>query len=180
MKNTWTQLYTKKEFDIFNPKVEDIDIQDIAHALAMKCRFNGHCDQFYSVAEHCVRMSFWDLPGSPEWCLMHDAAEAYLPDIARPIKPTTYFQYQNRFIKFEEIENNILNLISQRFNLSPYNKDEIKKADDIMCATEARDLMGNPTNWDLPFSPYSEKIKPWSWRKAERNFLKMAKQLNIT
>lgn len=167
----WIQTFSGKRLDIFNPKEEDICIEDIAHGLALKCRFNGQCNKFYSVAEHCVRMSLWDLPGSPEWRLMHDAGEAYLPDIPRPIKQNMEY--------FQLIENNILNIISSKFHLSPYNQNEIKKADEILLATEARDLMGDPQDWSSTIKPYKMKINPWIWRSAEILFLHRAKVLGI-
>src|SRR6266496_1501995 len=69
-----------------NPDPDDIQIEDIAHALSNQCRFSGHCKQFYSVAEHSCRVS--DLCSYEHQLggLLHDGTEAYLSDIARPIK----------------------------------------------------------------------------------------------
>lgn len=67
----------------------DFDIQDIAHATSMQCRFTGHTARFYSVAEHNVLVSqlceYLGM-GDPFEGLMHDAQEAYLSDIAAPWK----------------------------------------------------------------------------------------------
>lgn len=168
----WILTYSGIEFNVFNPSKEDINIIDIAHGLALKCRFNGQCDDFYSVAEHSVRMVRWNLPGPPLLKLMHDAAEAYLPDIPTPIKL--------KLANFQEIEHNLLKIIFEKFNIPLYNKDEIQEADQIMLATEARDLMGNPTDWELTYPPYQgEIIVPWRWKNAEYSFLMQAKELNI-
>jgi len=165
------QTYTGKHFDILNPKIKDICITDIAHGLALQCRFNGHCNQFYSVAEHCVRMACWDLPGGSKQRLMHDAAEAYLGDIPSPIK-------QN-FPEFIRIEENLLNIIFKKFKIGIYNKDIVKEADLIMLTTERRDLMGDSDWWGLKQKPYHKIIKPWSPRFAEVCFLKMAERWGI-
>src|SRR5690348_18006267 len=78
--------FTGRTFCPLDPKPEDIDIQDIAHALSCQCRFTGHSRKFYSVAEHCVRVSLLVSPDLQLAALLHDASEAYLSDVARPIK----------------------------------------------------------------------------------------------
>jgi uncharacterized protein len=74
------------KFDLENPT---FDIWDIGYALGMNCRYNGHTDGFYSVAEHCVKVSrLMELlgTGDPKEGLLHDATEAYLTDIPAPFK----------------------------------------------------------------------------------------------
>lgn len=87
----WMETYTGVQFYPSAPRVEDINIFDIAHALAYKCRYNGHSANYLSVAEHCITMSMYarhlGLPVLTQFqMLMHEGDEAYLPDIARPIK----------------------------------------------------------------------------------------------
>jgi hypothetical protein len=82
----WIETYRSNQFDYENIEANHIDIDDIAHSLSMNCRFNGHCDKFYSVAEHSVNVS--ELV-RPEWALaalLHDATEAYMPDVNKPLK----------------------------------------------------------------------------------------------
>lgn len=83
----WIQLHSGGRLDLLDPRAEDININDIAHALSLICRFNGHTRRFYSVAEHSVLVSrLVDRPEHRLRALLHDAAEAYLGDITRPLK----------------------------------------------------------------------------------------------
>jgi hypothetical protein len=87
----WMQTYTGKAFTPLDPQAVDVDMLDIAHALSMLCRYGGHTSRFYSVAEHCVLVSeALERDGYPPdvalWGLLHDAAEAYLGDVIRPVK----------------------------------------------------------------------------------------------
>ena len=84
--------HRKIMFDPFSPRAEDIHIADIAHSLSLLCRANGHFPHFYSVGQHCVLcMKEAEARGYSRrvqlGCLLHDASEAYLSDVTRPIKP---------------------------------------------------------------------------------------------
>ena len=85
-KGDWIQTFTGRAFYVLDPRPEDVDIEDIAHALSMQCRFAGHCREFYSVAQHSVTASWLVPPEDALWGLLHDAAEAYVVDLPRPIK----------------------------------------------------------------------------------------------
>lgn len=132
----WIQTYTGKQFWPHDARPEEIDIVDIAHALSMKCRFTGHCIQFYSVAQHSVLVSRLVPERDALHALLHDATEAYLPDVARPIKPLL----QN----FTEIEDRLWLVIAARFGLDPVLPASVKHADLIALRTERRDLMSPP------------------------------------
>lgn len=90
---SWIQTFTGRPFWPLAPRPEDVAIEDIAHALSMICRYNGHCRRFYSVAEHSLLLCQEVTRLEPEnvlhqlQALLHDAAEAYLCDIPRPVKP---------------------------------------------------------------------------------------------
>ena len=88
---TTITTFTKKPFDPLAPEAELIDIRDIAHALSMMCRANGHFPTFYSVAQHslnCMREAKErGLSARIQLaCLLHDASEAYISDLTRPVK----------------------------------------------------------------------------------------------
>lgn len=116
----WSQLLSGTPFYPLSPRAEDIHIQDIAHALGMQCRYNGHVNRFYSVGEHCVLMSDWVLANSVMaagltieqtalWALLHDAPEAYIGDMIRPLKLM--------MPEFREADDRIMAVIADRFAL---------------------------------------------------------------
>jgi len=116
--------------DVLNPDPTQIFIEDIAHSLSQLCRFGGHTDQLYSVAQHCVIMS--ELDFIPEelrmTALLHDAPEAYMVDVPRPLK--------RLLDKYMEIENNMHQVIAAAFGL-PYPFPEIiHHADEWMLQRE--------------------------------------------
>jgi hypothetical protein len=159
----WIQTYTGKKFYPFNPKPEDINIQDIAHALSMKCRFTGHCRNFYSVAEHSYYVSVLCEKKHAFYGLLHDAAEAYLPDVARPLK-----DYINGF---RQIEDNILAVIYNKYGLKDIFPSEIKEVDTRLCITEGRDLMPDISDWKIKAKPYDLKIRGFLPSDARSLFL---------
>jgi len=171
----WIETFSGLKFYPLDPQPEDICIEDIAHALALQCRYNGHSRVFYSVAEHSVRMSRLDLPGCPKWRLMHDAAEAYISDVPSPIKPMLR--------GFKKIEESISMIIGKKYSLGIPNHTEIKYADMVMLAMEKRDILmqGGP-QWriELPNPLFKHKIHPWKWQKAKTEFLLRFIELEIT
>ena len=126
----WFQTYTGKCFWILDHAPEDVDIYDIAHALSLTCRFGGHCKTFYSVAEHSVNVSLLCPERFALWGLLHDATEAYLPDVLRPVKPLLE--------GFKDIENALMRTISMKFDLGFGGMPpEVKSVDDRILADEA-------------------------------------------
>ncbi|MBF0612521.1 MAG: hypothetical protein HQL55_15470, partial [Magnetococcales bacterium] len=79
--DNWIQTFTGRQFWPLAPVLEHIHVQDIAHALSLLCRFNGHCQKFYSVAEHSLHVATILPPELAGWGLLHDASEAYLADL---------------------------------------------------------------------------------------------------
>jgi uncharacterized protein len=171
-KEPWIQTYTGRRFNSTNPVPEAININDIAHALSMQCRFSGHVKSFYSVAQHCVLVSYICDRDDALAGLLHDASEAYLVDIPRPIKKS------GKFDNYLEFEVRMEKAIAERFGVPDKMPESVRIADDLLLATEARDLMSplHPS-WvqvaeALPFS-----IKPMSQAEAKRAYLSRFYQL---
>lgn len=116
--NPYILTYTGRKFYPLTPSVDEVHIEDIAHALSNKCRFTGHTEVFYSVAQHSVIVSSL-FNTSPIWGLLHDAAEAYLPDVASPIK--------QRFPTLCYAEQICFDVIKKRFSLFDLDDKQIKE-----------------------------------------------------
>ncbi len=120
--------YTGRRIDPFEIEAEDICIRDIAHHLSNICRFNGATQRFYSVAQHCVHVSTECPDGLALWGLLHDAAEAYIGDIIRPVKSEAFV--------LAESETHILMEVSVWFGLIWPMPDVVKEADDNVLSWE--------------------------------------------
>lgn len=167
------QTYTDKRFYPLDPRVIDVCIKDIAHALSNKCRFSGHTRFFYPVSTHSVMVSYLCDPKDALWGLLHDASEAYLIDLPKPLKILPEFQW------FVKLEHKIQNVICQHFELSLEQPESTHVADRIALVTEKRDLMPEAWDWQIKYTekPVSEKIKYMSSKKSERVFLKRYEEL---
>jgi len=167
----WFLTFTGKRFYPLDPRPTDICIEDIAHALAQICRFGGHCQEFYSVAQHSVLVSCI-CTQTPKQGLMHDATEAYVGDVVRPLKYA--------LATYLEIEERVWFAVAKRFKLAPKLHPEVKRADNTVLMTERRDLLvHNGYKWSLEdeFPPMHAKVIPLSQYRAERDFLKRYTEL---
>ena len=117
------------------PNPADILIADIAHALAHQCRFGGHASKFYSVAEHSVHVSQLCLPEHALGGLLHDASEAYLVDLPRPLKQLP------EFVPYREAERRLQRAVAVWFGLPEDQPASVTEADDTMLWIEARSLL---------------------------------------
>jgi len=166
----WIQTFSGKRFFPMAPRPQDLDIRDVAHSLSMQCRFNGHCRAFYCVAQHCELVSRILPPQKALWGLLHDAAEAYLSDLPRPVK--------QQLPMFEQAEERLLEVIARHFGLVWPMPEAVKRADDILLMTELRDLMEPvPEPWRIDAKPLDERIEPVSPGRAETMFLERFEQL---
>lgn len=130
---SWILTHTGKRFDLLAPRAELISTIDIAHALSHVARFGGHTRHHYSVAQHSLLVASLVPPGLQLTALLHDATEAYIGDLVRPLKAL--------LPDYSEIEHGIWLAICDRFNLDPVLPASIHQADMIALATERRDLM---------------------------------------
>jgi hypothetical protein len=161
----WIPTASGRRFFPLEPRAEDITLGDIAHALATQCRFTGHTPAPYSIAEHSVRVSHLVPRRDALWGLLHDASEAYLCDIAGPLKKLP------EFAAYREIEEHLEHVIFAKFGLHGPRPATIKAADILLCATEVRDLMwANPRDWGYTVEPLAERIVPWTWEVAKDYF----------
>lgn len=139
---SWIKTYSGLHFNYANPTVDSIHIVDICQALSNECRFAGHLEQFYSVAQHSVLVSQLVPKEFALEALLHDAHEAYCKDIPSPLKKL--------IPDYRGIENNIDFVIRNKFNLPAEQSPCVKKADLIMLATERRDFeLDDGTPWEM-------------------------------
>lgn len=168
----WMQLYSGAKFYPLAPRVEDIDLRDIAHALSLLCRYGGHVERFYSVAEHCVLMSLAVEPQNALHALLHDATEAYIVDVPRPLK--------RQLAGYRDIEDMIWVCIAQRFLIELAVPEEVKIADNRILLDERDNLMPNTKySWeaDTVYSPFGVPIVGWSPEYAEKRYLERMAEL---
>ncbi len=169
----YIETYTGRMVYPARVRPEDIAIEDIAHSLSQMCRYTGHSRQFYSVAEHSVRVSRLVPFADAAWGLLHDATEAYLVDIPSPLKRLP------EFAAYRAIEARAMRAVCEQFNLPPVQPASVTDADGIMLATEARDLMPMKCEWALVYHPLDTRIEPWDCANAEFEFLKRFAELKI-
>lgn len=135
----WIETYTGRQFWPLDPRPEDIDARDIAHALSLICRFNGHCEDHYSVAKHSMLMvEAAEREGRGDlalWLLLHDASEAYICDVPRPLKMLPMFA------DYRAIEQRLQIMIYERFGLVGPEPVEVKDYDRRMLCMERALIM---------------------------------------
>lgn len=169
-------------FNVKWPSYESINIEDIAHSLAFQCRFTGHCKEYYSVAQHsvyvCQQVLVTDNPFKIRLAaLLHDAAEAYLGDVASPIKALL-----PDYSKYESIVQECIykKYLGETYHLSSYARNLIKKADLEVLAAEKRDIMPEGEEWGVlqDVQPMKQKVLPHlSPEHAKEEFLSVFYEL---
>jgi len=158
--------YTGKRFYPCDPDPEEVDIEDVAHALSMINRFTGHTKFPYSVAQHSVYAYQRAKLYSRREALLHDAPEAYLNDISRPLKKS--------LPDYRRIEAGVGFVCSVAFSCSFPMSDEVRLIDNKLLVTEAPQLIPASEPWyQEPHwpTPYELEIEEWPWRQAKQSFL---------
>ena len=169
--------FTGKKFDPLNMTTEDVSLMDIAHALSLMCRGGGHLKHFYSVGQHSINcMKEAKARNYPERiqlaCLLHDASEAYLSDIIRPVKV--------HLSNYLEIEEQIMQTILTHFHLGDLTPEEHAlwhQIDDEMLSQELKSLM-NGEHEMIPVPLTSEPdFRERPHEEVEEEFYKLAQSL---
>lgn len=147
-----SQIMTRSHimFDPLQPDPRLIDINDIAHALSMLCRANGHFKSFYSVGQHCINCAAEAAARGYSRrvqlaCLLHDGSEAYLSDVTRPVK--------QEIPRYKEIEEPLQDTIWLKYLGSPLTEEENRQVfaiDDDILWHEFVNLMGAALNDNEP------------------------------
>lgn len=172
-KLSYITTYLKKDFDPLTATAEDVDIQDIAHALHLICRANGHFPHFYSVAQHSINCAKEaSARGYSErvqlGCLLHDASEAYMSDVTRPVK-----QYLHEYLKAED---RLQNVIFDKW-INPLLTDDekalISEVDDAVSYYEFMNLMGRKVFDKEPCIKSTPDIEFEDFSKIKSRFLRM-------
>lgn len=152
----------------------DICIEDIAHALSQICRFTGHTKWFYSVGQHALICSYMMPEGLELYGLLHDASEAYLCDVARPIK------YLPEMEAYRRLEADVQTSIYLAFGLNPNEPVALDVVDKRMLFTEKAQLMA-PLDWGCEVEPYPIVIeKHLTCSETKRKFLARFHELRGT
>jgi len=164
------QCFSGRPFWPLDPRPEEIEIGDIAHSLSMQCRYLGHCHRFYSVAEHCVHLARYVSAPNRLWALLHDASEAYLVDVPRPVKPF--------LVGYREAEAKMMETVRVRFGLVGPMPREVEIADWRIIGDERANLSESVLPWTSPPEPLGIELQFWSPPLAESEFLAAFEELS--
>jgi hypothetical protein len=180
----WMQTFSGEAYHPVAPHPEEVSIEDIAHALAHQCRYGGHCTKFYSVAEHSFHVSkVIEAKWTGRWMptpapvlvaslagLLHDASEAYLVDMPRPVKM--------QLPDYWKLEDKNMAAIAEKFGLPPmfHHWTHVKKVDCALLADERRQIMTETgvadREWGITEPATGTKVRCWKPATAKRKFLK--------
>jgi len=164
MENLFTKdcirTFTGQYVNVFEPDPATILIEDICHGISMQCRFGGHLPVFYSVGQHSVQASYLVDEPHKLSALLHDASEAYLLDIPRPIK--------QRLANYKEIENGLMKVIAEKFGFEYPLSKEVKEVDEFLLQSE----------WDtIMLQRFSTLYDIWDTYRTKQNFMNQYKVL---
>lgn len=161
------QTATGRKFWPMDPRADEVFIEDIAHSLALQCRYAGHCLRFYSVAEHSVLIArhLRDQYGEQAalWGLLHDASEAYLVDVPRPVKPY--------LTGYKDAEAKVMAAVCDRFGLSHEMPVAVHDADNRIIADELVNMV--PMDWHARYAgkELGVHLRYWSPERAREEFM---------
>ncbi len=171
--------YSKVKFTPTEPKGEDVKIEDIAHALSMLCRANGHYTSFYSIGAHCLNC-YEEACARRESarvklaCLLHDACEAYISDITRPVK---------RYLEeYRIIEDRLSKVIYEKFLGSPlteYEEKMVKLIDDAMLYYEFLEFSGEKLLEEPPYVAATPDFYRGTMKQVEQEYIDVFNSIDL-
>jgi hypothetical protein len=167
----WMQTHSGLMYYPIDPREDDICIKDIAHALSMLCRFGGHCLRFYSVAEHSVHVARSAPDGLRLTALLHDASEAYLGDVIRPLKKA--------LVAYKTAELNLEEVLSRKFGTVFPLPSEVKALDDAVLFDEMTQNMSKPPRPWAVRNGLGVKLQFWAPERTKIEFLNSFKEYAI-
>lgn len=176
----YIKTYTGKHFEPTNPNPELICIEDIAHALSLLCRGNGHVKAFYSVGQHCIICAKEAAARGLSKrmvlaCLLHDASECYMSDVPRPFKKA--------LPAYNEHEERLLDMIYRKFLGSSLTSEEqaaLKEIDDSMLWYDLEILLDEPQNSPPPslhVKPEDYQVRPFA--DVEEEYLALYRRYSL-
>lgn len=171
MMSDYILTYSKIKFYPLEPVKTDINIVDIAHALSLMTRANGHFKSFYSVAQHSINCykeakSRGFSSRIQLGCLLHDASESYISDLTRPVK--------KNLPQYFLIEDKLQRIIYDWFGIGDLSKDEmqqIKNIDDALLYYEFQEFMDIKINEIAPFKSTSFDFSQRDFASVEQEFI---------
>lgn len=184
----WIVTSTGLRFNPLQPLQASICLADIAHHLACVNRWTGAARRPISVAEHSVIVSYRaeelaaenadcteaDAKMIGKWGLLHDASEAYIADIARPLK------HSDTMAPYRAAEKRIMQSVLMWAKLPLLEPEEVTRADTESMIAEAHLLLPDRADWPLPPSAQLPLMPwGWGWEAAENLFLKRAKEVGL-
>lgn len=182
---SWIQLYNSEYFDFSRPEksIDKMSIETVAHSLAHQCRYNGHCNKFYSVAEHSCHVAdrAYELSGGADHvalaALLHDASEAILCDLPRPLKWQEGAQW---YLDWErEVQNAFMYTFCIKWRPSKEVSKLVKQADFELLATEKEQVMSeSPLDWGHLPKPLDIQLTCYLPAAAKKQFLNYYKRLS--
>jgi uncharacterized protein len=168
--NNWISTLNRHHVHPLNLTPREIDIRDIAHALSRICRYTGHGKHFYSVGQHSCYVSIYCPSEYKLWGLLHDASEAYIADIASPIKNCP------ELAGYRAVEKRIMTTICKKFNLPTDVPAIVSSIDKLIVDGESRYLKLWRPDWNTTHPSLELKISPWTMQFTEEFFLSLFKE----
>ena len=173
---SYITTYTGKHFDPTSPDMSLVDIRDIAHALSLTCRGNGHVQTFFSVGQHCIWCAREAQARGYDRrvvlaCLLHDASEAYMSDVPRPLK--------HMLSEYTAVEERLLQKIYEKYLGSDLTAEEavlVKAVDDDVLYFDLKELLHETLDREVPQMKVAPDYKFVPFAQVEEEYLSLYEQ----